>query len=292
MPTVTVVLTTYKRESAMLRQAVESVLAQTYPEMELIVVSDNAPESDAARAVAELMKDYPKARLIQLPRNSGAQVARNTGIRAGKGAFFAFLDDDDMWLPRKLEMQMPCFADERVGLVYCRGYVFTDDNPNHHEDYSNARWGFRKSATFDELLVRDFIGSTSQAVIRGACFADCGYFDENLKARQDYDRWLAIMQKGYQAVGVDEPLFLHRMHQGERITRSAAVALEANAYVYRKYRQGFQRNRKARMSYYYNRAFVLQSMGKRVAFLWNAGRSFLLDPAGFRAKYRSYREGE
>lgn len=289
---VSVIITTYKRAESMLQQAIDSVLGQTYANKELIVVSDNPPESEAAQSIAVFMRGYPDVRFIQLERNSGAQVARNTGIRAGRGEFVGFLDDDDMWLPEKLARQIPCFADPRVGLVYCRGYEFDDDDPALHRDYSNARWGFHTKAKYEELLVRDYIGSTSQAVIRRSCFEDCGYFDEALKARQDYDRWLAITSKGYRAVGVDEPLFLHRMHKGEQITKSPTVALEANAYVFRKYGKDFRKSRKACMAYYYNRAFVYQSMGRRGAYLRNALRSFLCSPADFRTKYRSYREGE
>lgn len=291
-PLVSAIITTYKRDFPMLKEAVESVLQQTYPHVELLVVSDNPPDSPYAAAVAQGLRDHPQVRLIQLPKNSGAQAARNAGIRASNGELTAFLDDDDLWLPAKLEKQAPLFADESVGLVYCRGYSFDSDAPQNRRDYSNARWGFHTEAHFDELLVRDYIGSTSQAVIRRACYENCGYFDEQLKARQDYDRWLSITSHGWRALGVDEPLFLHRMHPGEQITKNPRVALEANAYVYRKYHDGFRRNRTARMAYYYNRAFVKQSMGDRLGYLANAARSYLISPSDFRQKYNSYRQGE
>ncbi len=290
-PLVSVVIPTYRRPFSMLRQAVDSVLAQTYAPIELIVVSDNPPDSDDARLAAEGMAAYPQARLIQLERNSGAPTARNRGIREAKGELIAFLDDDDVWLPAKLARQVPCFADPAVGLVYCRGYAVDCDDvydETRRSDYSNARWGFHTSVTFDELLARDSIGTTSQAVVRRSCFEDCGLFDERLKARQDYDRWLAITQK-HKAVGVDEPLFLFRQHTGERITASPQKALTANAAVFEKYRADYRRNRTACMAYYYNRAFVLKQTGKRGAYLANAVRAFAYSPAGFVRKYRSYR---
>lgn len=289
--TVSAIITTYKRDLPMLREAVESALNQTWPHMEVIVVSDNPPDSPWAAAVAAGMRDYPAVRFIQLPKNSGAQAARNAGIRAASGDFVAFLDDDDIWLKQKIEKQMPCFDDPEVALSYCRGYEFDNADREHMRDYSNARWGFHTRAKFEELLVRDYIGSTSQAVIRKSCFAKCGYFDENLRARQDYDRWLAITRH-YAAVGVDEALFLHRMHAGEQITKSPTVALEANAYVFHKYADAFKKSPAGRMAYYYNRAFVLKGMGKRGAFLRSAARSFFSAPGAFIRKYRSYRKEE
>ena len=291
-PLVSVVIPTYHRAFAMLAQAIDSVREQTYAPTEVIVVSDNPPDSDYAFAVAKGMAAYPDVRYIQLERNSGAPVARNRGIREARGELIAFLDDDDVWLPHKLELQVPCFDDPAVGLVYCRGYMVDGDDVydvSKRTDYFNARWGFRRSVTFDELLVRDSIGTTSQAVMRKSCLEKCGGFDETLKARQDYDRWLAIT-KQYKAVGVDEPLFLFHRHAGERITASPQKALIANAAVFRKYRGDYRRNRMACMAYYYNRAFLFQQMRKPWAYLVNSARAFCWQPAGFIRKYRSYRQ--
>ena len=291
-PLVSVVIPTYHRAFAMLKQAMDSVRAQTYAPVELIVVSDNPPESEDARQIAEGMATRPDARLIQLEQNSGAPVARNRGIAEAKGELIAFLDDDDVWLPQKLEKQVPCFADPDVGLVYCRGYMVDGDDvydAKHRTDYFNARWGFRTSVTFDDLLVRDSIGTTSQAVVRKCCFETCGGFDERLRARQDYDRWLAITQK-FKAVGVDEPLFLFHCHSGERITSSPQKALKANAAVFQKYHSDYLRNRMACMAYYYNRAFLYRQLKKPWRYLSSSLRSFCWQPVGFIRKYRSYRQ--
>lgn len=293
-PLVSVVIPTYRRAFAMLSQAVDSVLAQTYAPLELLVVSDNPPQSEDARLVAEGMVAYPNVRFFQLERNSGAPAARNRGIREAWGELVAFLDDDDVWLPTKLERQVPRFDDPAVGLVYCRGYIVDGDDvydEARRAEYYNAYKGFHPVADFGELLVRDYIGTTSQAVVRRRCFDACGGFDESLQARQDYDRWLAITRQ-FKAVGVDEPLFLFRKHSGERITSSAQKALGANAAVFRKYRRDYRRNRTACMTYFYNRAFLLRKLGKPWAYWANAARAFCYQPAGFVRNYRSYRQGE
>lgn len=286
-----VVITTFQRPFAMVEQAVQSVLAQTYAPIEVIVVSDNDPGSPWAAELKQDMARCPTVRLIQLPRNGGAQAARNRGIRETHGDFVGFLDDDDLWLPQKAEKQMPLFENPAVGLVYCRGYSFHDDDTETRSPYFNSQRGFNPSMTFNELLVRDGIGSTSQAIVRRSCFEDCGYFDEALHARQDYDRWLAITQK-HLARGVDEPLFLHRIHGGDQITKNLPKVLAANAAVFQKYGEFYRLSPMACMAYYYNRAFVLLQMGRRRAFLGNALRSFFYSPRGFWKKYRSYRKEE
>lgn len=282
-PLVSVVITTYKRRPEMLLQAVECVRAQTYRPLEILVVSDNDPDSDDARAVGQALSPLADVRLIQLSRNMGAQVARNTGIRASSGEFVAFLDDDDLWMPDKLERQIPAFQDPRVGLVYCMGKEIADD-PDVCEDYYTTKHGFKTVATFRDLLIGDCIGSTSQAVVRRECFDVCGYFDEHFRARQDYDRWLSITQK-YRAVGIDKPLFVYRRHVGARITDSFRLAFESNQQVYRKYIRHFRRCPLACMNYYYTQAIVLKNGCGSRRYLKFALYSFLWNPVGFVKKY-------
>ena len=284
-PLVSAIITTCHRGAPMLMQAVESARNQTYRPLEIIVVSDNPPDGDHAREVAGALRALPDVRLIQLPRNSGAQAARNAGIRASSGDFVALLDDDDLWLPEKIARQMPAFSDPRVGLVYCRGYVFSDD-PDDLRDYYTTIHGFRTAASFEELLVGDVIGSTSQAVIRRACFEDCGYFDERFRVRQDYDRWLAIAEK-YRTAGIDVPLFLHRRHNGGRITAldSSLQELESFRMLYRKYRRYYHRYPILCMWHYYRRAKTLKRHGMRVRAAYNAARAFFWNPAAFLKKF-------
>ncbi|MDD3410749.1 MAG: glycosyltransferase family 2 protein, partial [Eubacteriales bacterium] len=117
-PLVSCIITTYKREFSMLKSAIESVRAQTYQPLEWYVVSDNAPDSEYAKQVAEGMREYPDGHLIQLPKNSGAQVARNTGILQSRGEFIACLDDDDLWTPEKIEKEMALFTDSDIGVAF------------------------------------------------------------------------------------------------------------------------------------------------------------------------------
>lgn len=117
---ISIIITTYKREVGILQRAIKSVLAQTYKELELIVVDDSPAtyaHREAIRKYVTSISEIPTL-YIQHERNMGACIARNTGIDNSSGEYICFLDDDDEWLPQKLEKQLQMFRED-VGLVYC-----------------------------------------------------------------------------------------------------------------------------------------------------------------------------
>lgn len=103
---ISVITPTYNR-AEYLGKAVDSVLGQTYQDLELIIVDDNKPESEARKATEAVVSKYddPRIRYIQNPKNLGGAESRNKGIEQAKGEYTAFLDDDDMYLPDRLEVQ-------------------------------------------------------------------------------------------------------------------------------------------------------------------------------------------
>ncbi|RLF83553.1 glycosyl transferase, partial [Thermococci archaeon] len=104
-PTVSVIIPTYNRAN-LLKRAIASVLNQTFTDFELIVVDDASP--DNTPEVVRSINDG-RIRYVRLKKNSGGPVARNTGIRKARGRFIALLDDDDEWLPNRLELQIKKF---------------------------------------------------------------------------------------------------------------------------------------------------------------------------------------
>ena len=120
MSEVSAVITTYKRAPELLERAILSILAQTYPIKELIVVDDSPADYSLRASVAETVGKYADrgVRYIQHPANMGVSVARNTGASNCTGEFIAFLDDDDEWMPEKIEKQLKK-ASDNVALVYC-----------------------------------------------------------------------------------------------------------------------------------------------------------------------------
>ena len=116
--TVSVVIPTYNR-AELINRAIESVLQQTYSDVEIIVV-DDASEDETESAVKKIKSD--KLRYIRLKQNGGACKTRNMGIRAAKGNYVAFLDSDDMWKTDKLEKQMAFLREKKAEVVACNGW--------------------------------------------------------------------------------------------------------------------------------------------------------------------------
>lgn len=200
MPLVSVVITTYKR-SEMLLRAIESVLIQTYKDIEVIVVDDGSPEP-VCDSLQQIFGD--RIRCVSHPQNLGAPAARNTGIRQSRGKYVAFLDDDDVWLPQKLEKQMLLF-DEGVAMVFCGEAIYADGKLVRERP---AKW---LAGGNNGLLRYNPIGGTSVAVIDKKCLDDVKGFDEALQAAQDWDLWLRISQK-HSIRCVPEVLICRHLH--------------------------------------------------------------------------------
>ena len=263
---ISAVITTYGRDFEAIEKAIASVWRQTYSPIEIIVVDDNGKGSVHQRAIENGLQSYPQIVYIVHDVNMGAQRSRNDGIKYAKGELIAFLDDDDEWLESKCEKQAALYTDD-VGLIYCKGYTisYQGDEPVQSDYYSSAV--FKKEVTFEDMLYRDYIGTTTQAMIPKKVFDICGHFDENLPARQDYEMWMRISQH-FRCVGVDEPLFLHYIHQGEQISKDFKSVCIGYEYIHRKYREAYSKNIIARdrilsMRYY----FYMMAKSYRKAFI-------------------------
>ena len=224
-PLVSAVITTHGRRKDRILPGILSVLSQTFPPAELLIIDDNGEGSLIQRETelfADGLKAYAKSkgtelRYLKNKKNMGAQYSRNLGIRESRGEYIAFLDDDDRWTKDKLRLQMKLFNDKNVGLVYSKGRELRlrGEEIISAKPYNMALC-FNEKANFKDLLYGDYIGSTSQAVIRREVFEICGMFDEGQPARQDYEMWIRISRK-YSCRGVPEYLFDHCIHEGEQL---------------------------------------------------------------------------
>lgn len=241
-PLVTTIITTHKRQISILLEAVNSVKAQTYKNIEIIIVDDNFEDSVFRKDNLNEFACDDKITLILNSTNIGAQASRNKGVIASKGAFVAFLDDDDIWMPTKIEKQMSILnSDQDIGMVYCDGFSFFDDD-------ITKKGTFREASVYDcpitlsLELFNDFIGSTSQVIVKKECFDLVGMFDTEMPARQDYELWLRIC-KSFKVIGVPEKLLLYRVHTGERISTTKKKVLESYKLVLSKHRCDFNKQR-------------------------------------------------
>lgn len=239
---VSAIITTYGRKFDVIKRSIESVLCQTYKNIEIILIDDNDPDSLFRNDIKNGIKHYSEIRYVPLLKNSGAQKARNTGIEIAKGDFIAFLDDDDEWLPEKIEKQMDNIS-ENVGLVYCMGYTVFEDS-ERTVDYVTTK-NFRKEVSFVDLLYGDYIGTTTQALIPKGVFKAAGLFDTDQPARQDYEMWIRI-SKHFKCVGVAEPLFRHYVHEGEQISKNNLKSITGFERIYNKNIEDYKKHPFAR----------------------------------------------
>jgi len=212
------------------RRAIESVLAQTCQDFEIIVVDDAS--TDGTPAAVGAFGD-PRITLIRHERNRGGSAARNTGFRASSAEFVAFLDSDDEWLPSKLERQLEVFdrSDDRLALVYTGAErIFADGSvsrhvPRRHADLARA------------LLTENVIGETSLGMVRRSALETVGGFDEDLPSCQDLDVWQRVCSR-FSADVVPDPLV--RIANGSdagRITVSVTRTLLGRELYCRKHRE-------------------------------------------------------
>jgi glycosyltransferase involved in cell wall biosynthesis len=210
-PAVSVIVTTYDY-GRFLAGALDSVLSQTFGDLEVIVVDDGS--TDGTEAVVAPYLAEPRLR-YEWTAHVGASRARNIGIRLAQAPLIAFLDADDRWLPHKLERQLAVFrADPELGVVYGRrlmideeGYPFEHAQPPHH-----------RGRVLPELFRRNFV-CFSSGVVRREVFDDVGVFDEELPLAMDYDLWLRVALR-YPFDFVDEPVVLYRTGHANLSRRS------------------------------------------------------------------------
>lgn len=234
---VSVIITTYGREIDLLMEAVNSVRSQTYKMIELIVVDDNGLESDIQKNNENFFATQEDIRYIPNHKNSGAQYSRNHGILESCGEYIAFLDDDDIWMPTKLEKQIALMKEKNAGVVFCNGLRFYNNDLNDTKLYQQL-FISDEPVTYELELRGDRIGSTSHPLIRRDCLAKSGLFDIDMPARQDYEMWLRLC-KYYEVWGINEPLFYYRYHSGDRITKSYKKEIKSYQLLWDKYKKDY-----------------------------------------------------
>ena len=205
MPKVSVIIPTYNRVES-LSLAIESVLAQTFQDFEIVVV-DDAPQGYARGAVVSF--DNRRIRYICHEANKGDAASRNTGILNSSGDYLAFLDDDDEWLPEKLQMQVDVLttSSSQVGGVYTGKLNVDGATGTISRIYSPER-GVN---SFDEIFADNPI-NTSSILLKKICFERLGLFDETMPCSSDYDMWIRICEE-FKLQCIKQPLVKYCVHE-------------------------------------------------------------------------------
>jgi len=225
---VSVIIPTYNSANYV-KEAVDSVLGQTYKNIGVIVVDDGSTDNTKS-----ILEKYIKSGEIKYiyQDNNGPASARNNGIKKSSGEFIAFLDADDVWLPNKLEKQIKLFENNDVGLVYSDMEFFGGKFKYRHHSEVLKREMFR-GYVYGKLIFENFI-PTSSIVVRRDVLDDIGLFDEDreLFAIEDYDLWLRITRR-YKVDFVNKPLVKYRIHK-DKISGSRKRSYYGLCEIYKK----------------------------------------------------------
>ncbi len=201
---VSVIIPTFNRAD-LVREAIQSVLDQTYQNFEIIVVDDGSTDG-----TEQVLAPYKDKIIYIYQENQGGAAARNTGIKHARGKYIAFLDSDDLWLPEKLEKQLEILEkNEDIAMVYSN-IIRVYDGGRLKKIGINPK-NIISGNIYHEILLRRVWVSLPTWIIRKACFEEIGGFDPEFRTSHDREMVVRIVKK-YQIYGIKEPLTLIRQH--------------------------------------------------------------------------------
>jgi hypothetical protein len=219
LPLVTVIIPTFNRRQ-WISICLDSIKSQTYRNIETLVIDDGS--TDGTVEWLQSQPEYSFARVHEQPKNGGASVARNDGIRLAQGELIVFIDSDDALLPKHIETAVNIFREyPNTGLFCCDSTIIDAEGAvlfggrTWHQIQSEQRnhpvqTGFRSLANIFEFS-HIFPGFT----LPKAVFEKVGYFDQSIFPMDDYDLMLRVAGAGYGVYYCDEPLALRREHTGQ-----------------------------------------------------------------------------
>jgi glycosyltransferase involved in cell wall biosynthesis len=234
MTSVSVIIPAYNAEPH-IAETLNSVLAQTFTDLEVIVVDDGS--TDCTAKIVEKMARADKRVSLLSQQNAGVAAARNAGMKVARGEWLAFLDADDIWYPQKLDRQLQCFQqlDHSVGLVYCWSALIqeTSDLAGGYIAF-DFRGNVRPALTY-----LNFIGNASTPLIRRSVIDAVGGFDSTLRAQQaqgceDWDFYMSIAER-YAFEVVPEFLVGYRQ-QSSAMSRNAASMINSYSLIMERWR--------------------------------------------------------
>jgi glycosyltransferase involved in cell wall biosynthesis len=274
---VTAVIPTYNY-GRFAAQAVESVLAQTYGNVEIIVVDDGSTDDTSEQLIPYL----DRIRYIY-QENQSVAAARNTGVRAARGNLIAFLDADDLWHPHKLEVQMRYLADHpSVQLVAVDRLA---EEATQWPPLASLTNPPARPVTVEELVLRPHF-APSGVLVRKQCFDTVGFFDTKLRNAEDYDMWIRIACR-FPIVKLEVPLWWYRVHGNNKSHMPARQEAAALTILKKTFATPsplsarFILKRKAYAYAAYSAAQNFSSRGRELPALARILRSFLLWPAPY-----------
>ena len=232
-PLVSVIIPAFNVEKY-IQATLDSILAQTWTNMEVIVTDDGSSDKTQS-LINEYVERYPKIVQLIVQKNSGTSTARNNGINCSKGEIIAFMDADDIWLPNKLQRQVEIFNKFKdVSLVYTNAQCIDQFGNDYGHSYSSdEEINENPENIFSQLLLRNHI-PLSSITVRKNIFEKTGLF--NIKTRLAEDKeWLLKVAHKYQIYGIKDCLTqyrIHAMNKGKNNYREVIDILLDNSQKY------------------------------------------------------------
>lgn len=235
MKKVSAIITTHNRDD-LLKRAIESVLNQTYDNIECIVVDDNS--TDNTREICSL---YP-IHYIYIPKSEshGGNYARNIGVKASTGDYCAFLDDDDYWLSSKIEKQVMFIEKYGCDFVFCGRKL--EEIKNNKTIYKDILPKHSLNGDMSKMILYTICTTTSCILLSRKTLITIGLFDEDLNFWQEYEMSIRMAQISHFCY-VDEALTVYRVCKSDkaRLTNKYFEWLEAVKYIHEKHQKLYQK---------------------------------------------------
>ncbi len=209
MPRVSVIIPTYNRRD-LVQLTIDSALAQTFTDSEIIVVddgsTDNTGEMLRARYDSQIRYEYQT--------NQGESAARNRALQLAQGEYIALLDSDDLWFPDKIEKEVRRLdAEPQAGLVFCEAWLI-DAAGERLADRPEGQGVTPDDLSLEKMVFVNQIGGPSTTLIRRSTLDAVGGFDSEIRFGEDWDVWLQMLVRCYHVAYLPEPLTCIRRHRG------------------------------------------------------------------------------
>lgn len=220
---VSVIMPTYNA-SRFLADSIDSVLNQTYQNIELLITDDCSSERETHKILEAYKKKDSRVKVFYQKENTGPGIARNISIQNAKGRYIAFCDSDDKWFPEKIEKQIT-FMNTKQCALCCSSYIrYNNTNKNKEINITPS------IITFKDMLCDNKIGCLT--AIYDTKLLGCKYYMPTIRKRQDWALFLNIIKSCKYAYGIKEPMAFYRIRKGS-ISNTKIGLLKYNANVYK-----------------------------------------------------------
>lgn len=267
MPKVSVIIPTYNR-AQLIGRAIQSVLNQSYKDLEIFVVDDGSTD-DTERVIKEFQKQDKRIRYIRHEENKGAAAARNTGVKNAKGEYIAFQDSDDEWFLEKIEKQVKVFENTlpEVGIVYTDMWRITENKKEYFYSpkiMSGNKIKYKQALDYGVMNI-----GIQTALIKKECFNKVGMFDEKFPRLIDLELFIRL-SKYYYFYRIDEPL-VNYFDADKGISSNTESLVTARKLILEKYFEDIKKDKKLLVEHYHSISVILRSIGD-----FKNGRNYLI----------------